>query len=241
MSGLVALAALAIVLAAGFAFPVGASPPTDTISTVAGSDPFGDFTGDGGPATAAALNDPPGVAVMPDGGYLIADAGNGRVRRVFPDGRINTVAGTGNFGFSGDGGPATAADLKAPLGVAPMADGGFLIADAGAGRVRRVSATGIITTVAGNGTPSYSGDGGPATAADIYAPYGVAAMPDGGFLIADTGDYGCGGCSPTGRSPRLPAPARPGSPATAARPPRRSWGQQPVFGGGDARRRLPDR
>src|SRR5215471_8102850 len=98
-SALVALAALATVLAAGFAFPQGAVAATGTISTIAGSDPFGGFSGDGGPATAAALNNPTGVAVMPDGGYLIADASNDRVRRVFPNGTINTVAGTGTFGF----------------------------------------------------------------------------------------------------------------------------------------------
>jgi hypothetical protein len=100
------------------------------------------------------------VAVSPDGGYLIADAGNDRVRRVFPDGTIKTVAGTGNYGFSGDGGPATAADPQAPIGVAVLPDGGFLIADAAAARVRRVSAAGIITRVAGNGTQD-----SPATAA----------------------------------------------------------------------------
>ncbi|HEY2947303.1 MAG TPA: hypothetical protein VGJ53_02705, partial [Micromonosporaceae bacterium] len=189
MSGSVAVTALAIVLSAGLAFPQAAGAAgTGTISTIAGSDPFGDFTGDGGPATAAALNDPSGVAVMPAGGYLIADAGNDRVRRVFPDGTINTVAGTGTYGFSGDGGPATAAALQAPIGVTVMPDGGFLIADAAAARVRRVSPTGIITTVAGTGTRGISGDGGPATAAQIYDPQGVAAMPDGGFLIAD-GDY----------------------------------------------------
>jgi hypothetical protein len=110
-SGGVALAALAIVLSAAFAFPQEASAATGTISTIAGSNPFGDFSGDGGPASAAALNNPSGVAVMPDGGYLIADTSNDRVRRVFPDGTINTVAGTGRIGFSGDGGPATAADM----------------------------------------------------------------------------------------------------------------------------------
>jgi hypothetical protein len=72
--------------------------------------------------------------------------------------------------------------------VAALPDGGFLIADAAAARVRRVSAGGIITTVAGNGTPGFSGDGGPATAAQIYDPNGLAVLPDGGFLIAD-GDY----------------------------------------------------
>jgi hypothetical protein len=189
MSGGVGLAAVAIVLSAGLAFPQEASAAgTGTISTIAGSDSFGDFTGDGGPAPAAALNEPLGVAVMPDGGYLIADAGNDRVRRVFADGTIKTVAGTGWFGDSGDGGPATAASFKDPIGVAVLPDGSFLIADAGAGRVRRVSPTGIITTVAGNGTRGFSGDGGPATAAEIFDPNGLAVMPDGGFLIAD-GDY----------------------------------------------------
>jgi fibronectin type III domain protein/NHL repeat-containing protein len=189
MRGGVALAAAAVALSAGVAFPQEAGAAgTGTISTIAGSDSFGDFSGDGGPAPAAALNEPLGVAVMPDGGYLIADAGNDRVRRVFPDGTIRTVAGTGNYGDSGDGGPATAANLKDPLGVAALPDGGFLIADGGAGRVRRVSATGTITTVAGNGTRGLSGDGGPATAAEIFDPNGVAVLPDGGFLIAD-GDY----------------------------------------------------
>ena len=79
---------------------------------------------------------------MPDGGYLIADAGNDRVRRVSPDGTITTVAGTGTFGFSGDGGPATAANLSPARG-GGVPDGGYLIADAGAARIRRVSPTGI--------------------------------------------------------------------------------------------------
>src|SRR5690349_13687078 len=84
----VAVAALAILVSVAVASPPKAGAATGTISTIAGSDPFGDFSGDGGPATAAALNNPAGVAVMPDGGYLIADAGNDRVRRVFPDGTI---------------------------------------------------------------------------------------------------------------------------------------------------------
>jgi hypothetical protein len=220
-SGGVALAALAIALSAAFAFPQEASAATGSISTVAGSDPFGDFSGDGGPATAAALNNPTGVAATADGGYLIADASNARVRRVFPDGTITTVAGTGNFAFSGDGGPATAAGLGAPLGVAPTADGGFLIADARDARVRRVSATGTITTVAGNGTPSYSGDGGSATAAGLFAPSGVAAMPDGGFMVADTGNSRVRRVSPAGTITTVAGTGTPGfsgdgGPATAA-------------------------
>jgi hypothetical protein len=216
----VAVAAVAILVSLAVASPPKAGAATGTISTIAGSDPFGDFSGDGGPATVAALNNPAGVAVMPDGGYLIADAGNDRVRRVFPDGTIRTVAGTGMYGFSGDGGPATAANLQAPLGVAALPDGGFLIADAAAARVRRVSPSGIITTVAGTGTRGISGDGGPATAAEIYDPQGVATMPDGGFLIAD-GDYVVRRVSPTGTISTVAGTGTPGfsgdgGPATAA-------------------------
>src|SRR5262245_49696464 len=164
--GLLAAAVVAVA-AVAVAIPQTAGAATGTISTIAGSDPFGDFSGDGGPATAAALNEPAGVAVMPDGGYLIADAGNDRVRRVFPDGTIRTVAGTGNYGFSGDGGPATAADLQAPIGVAVLPDGGFLIADAAAARIRRVSPNGIMSFVAGKRRRGFSGDGGPPTATAI--------------------------------------------------------------------------
>jgi hypothetical protein len=222
MSGGVTVAALAILVSSGVAVPQDAGAAgTGTISTIAGSDSFGDFTGDGGPATAAALNEPLGVAVMPDGGYLVADAGNDRVRRVFPDGTISTVAGTGHFGFSGDGGPATAADLKDPIGLTVMPDGGYLIADAGTASLRRVSPTGTITTVAGTGTPGYSGDGGAASAAQLFAPSGVAALPDGGYLIADTGNSRVRRVSPDGTISTVAGTGTPGfsgdgGPATAA-------------------------
>jgi len=204
-----ALVALAILVLVAVAVPQRAAAAPGTISTIAGSDPFGDFSGDGGPAIEAALNNPAGVAVLPDGGYLIADAANGRVRRVFPDGTIKTVAGTGNYEFSGDGGPATAASLQVPLGVAVLPDGGFLIADAAADRVRRVSVAGIITTVAGNGTRGFSGDGGPATAAEIDDPNGLAVLPDGGFLIAD-GDYVVRRVSPNGTITTVAGTGSPG-------------------------------
>jgi hypothetical protein len=150
------------------------------ITTVAGGD-----TGDGGPATRAQLIDPFGVAPLADGGFLIADASNNRVRRVAADGTITTVAGTGTAGFSGDDGPATAAQLNFPGGVAPLAGGGFLIADTSNNRVRHVAADGTITTVAGGGT----GDGGPATRAQLLGPFGVAPLAGGGFLIADTDNH----------------------------------------------------
>jgi hypothetical protein len=216
----VAVAALAILVSVAVAIPQKAGAATGTISTIAGSDPFGDFSGDGGPATAAALNEPAGAAAMPDGGYLIADAGNDRVRRVFADGTINTVAGSGNVGDSGDGGPATAADFRDPLGVAALPDGGFLVADGLAGRVRRVSPDGTITTVAGNGTRGLSGDGGAATAAELFDPRGLAVMPDGGFLIAD-GDYVVRRVFPDGTITTVAGTGTPGfsgdgGPATAA-------------------------
>ena len=158
--------------------------PDGMITTVAGSGREG-YGGDGGPAVAARLEYPRGVAALPDGGFLIADEYNRRVRRVGPEGTITTVAGNGTAGFSGDGGPATRARLGLPVAVAASADGGFLIADALNGRIRRVGPDGVITTVAGTGVPGFEGDGGPATAAQIGFPVAVSATPGGGFLLAD--------------------------------------------------------
>lgn len=154
------------------------------ITVVAGNGKSG-FSGDGGRATAARLNYVLGLAAMPDGGFLIADALADRVRRVWPDGHISTVAGGGSSPSWGDGGPATAAEVV-PEGVAAMPDGGFLIAEPANCRVRRVWADGHISTVAGGAGCGFSGDGGPATAAQLDEPKGVAALTDGGFLIADT-------------------------------------------------------
>src|ERR671914_244996 len=126
------------------AFAVAAAhAATNNIFTVAGT--TAGLSGDGGPATAAQLDQPFGVAVTADGGFLIADTCNHRVRRVSPAGTITTVAGT-TAGLSGDGGPATAAQLSFPSGVAASADGGFLIADRGNDRVRRGSPAGPRTT-----------------------------------------------------------------------------------------------
>src|SRR5438067_1400063 len=115
--------------------------PTGTITTAAGTLTSSGSTGDGGPATAAKLNFPDGVAATADGGYLIADTSNHAIRRVSPGGTITTVAGTlTRSGSSGDGGPATAAKLNDPDGVAATADGGFLIADTSNHAVRFVDA-----------------------------------------------------------------------------------------------------
>jgi NHL repeat len=100
-------------------------------------------------------------------------------------GVISRVAGTGIVGNTGDDGPATEAQLHEPAGVAVTADGGFLIADTGNNEVRKVSAAGVISRVAGTGTPGNTGDDGPATEAQLHEPAGVAVTADGGFLIAD--------------------------------------------------------
>jgi NHL repeat len=155
------------------------------ITRVAGTVGTAGSAGDDGSATDAQLNDPFGVAVTADGGFLIGDALNDLVRRVSADGVITRVAGTGTAGSAGDGGPATDAQLNGPIGVAVTADGGFLIADSGNNVVRRVSADGVITRVAGTGTAGGAGDGGPATDAQLNGPIGVAVTADGGFLIAD--------------------------------------------------------
>lgn len=159
--------------------------PDGTITTVAGTGEPG-YSGDGGLATAARLEAPRGVAALPDGGFLVPDTGNYRVRRVWPDGTITTVAGSGVRGYGGDGGPALAAQLALPFSAVPLADGGVLIADTANHRVRRVLPGGSIVTVAGAGVPGSGGDGGPATQALLDAPHAVAALPDGGFLVADT-------------------------------------------------------
>ncbi|MGC9967116.1 MAG: PKD domain-containing protein, partial [Syntrophobacteraceae bacterium] len=156
-----------------------------SITTKAGNGGIFGYSGDGGPAVQTALNYPNGIAVAPDGGIYIADSGNNRIRRVGPDGIITTVAGNGSYGYSGDGGPATQAQIYVPVGVAVAPDGSIYIADSGNNRIRRVGSEGIITTVAGNGTRGYGGDGGPATQAQITS-CGVAVAPDGSIYIADS-------------------------------------------------------
>ncbi len=155
------------------------------MTTVAGNG-VADSTGDGASATSASLNSPSAVALDAAGNLYIADTGNQRVRKVSTDGTIRTVAGSGLAGFSGDGSPATLASLNGPRGVAVDAAGNLYIADTGNHRIRRVTSDGVIRTVAGNGTALFLGDGGPATAATLNAPWDIALDASGNLYIADT-------------------------------------------------------
>jgi sugar lactone lactonase YvrE len=162
-----------------------------TITTVAGNGNTG-YSGDGGPATSAQLNSPEGTSVDPWGNIFIADTANERVRRVDAvTGVITTVAGDGQAGFGGDGGPAVRAQLNFPIGAVADTKGNLFIADSGNNRIREVSTTGEIRTVAGSGAPttcSFGGDGGPATSALLCFPVRVVVDGWGNLFIADQGN-----------------------------------------------------
>ncbi len=158
------------------------------ISTVAGMGAQG-FGGDGGLATSAQFYLPTAVAVDKAGNLFIADSANSRIRKVTTAGIISTVAGDGNNGFSGDGSAATSAKLSNPVGVAVDASGNLFIADSVNQRIRKVTTAGVISTVAGNGTQGYSGDGSAATAAQLNSPWGVAVDGAGNLFISDTSNH----------------------------------------------------
>jgi len=153
------------------------------ISTVAGTGDQG-FGGDGGPATSALLDSPYGVAVDASGNLYIADTHNNRIREV-SNGTITTIAGTGVAGFSGDGAAATAAMLNMPSAIALDSNANVYFTDANNNRVREIVGT-TINTVAGNGTQTFSGDGGLATAAGLDSPFGVAVDSAFNIYISDT-------------------------------------------------------
>ena len=157
------------------------------ITTVAGNG-TNSYSGDGGAATNAGLSNPYGVAVDGYGNLFIADTYNFRIREVGTNGIITTVAGNGTNGYAGDGGAATNANLDYPRDVAVDAFGDLFIADSGNNRIREVDTNGIITTVAGNGMPGCSGDGGPATNAVLNNPTAVAVDGAGHVFIADSGN-----------------------------------------------------
>lgn len=191
-------------------------------TAIAGTYATPGFSGDGGPAVAAQLHSPTGVALDSAGNIYIADWMNYRVRKI-SNGAITTVAGTGVSGFGGDGGPATSAELSSPWGVAvdsagnlfitdgsnirevsngvittvasvPLAilegiavdsAGNLYVADTYSSKILKVEG-GVVSTIAGNGTSGYGGDGGPATAAELDQPFGVAVGPGGVVYVADS-------------------------------------------------------
>ena len=156
--------------------------------TAAGSGATAYGTGEGRTSLSVGLNTPWGLAVDSQDRIYVADAGNNAVRRIDPDGTVTTVAGTGTAGFSGDGGQATAARLSAPVRLAFDTAGNLYIADSGNNRIRKVTPSGVISTVAGNGTAGNTGDGGQATAARLRTPYDMAVAPNGTMYIADRGN-----------------------------------------------------
>ena len=159
-----------------------------TITTVAGPGRPGHI-GDGGPAVMARLVKPGGVALDNGGNLYIADTYQNRIRRVDPSGTIATIAGTGRFGYGGDGGPAVMAQLGSPADVAVDDEGNAYIADTLNSRIRRVDPSGTITTIAGTGEAGFTTDSGPAIAAQLDRPLGVAVGGDGNLYIADTENH----------------------------------------------------
>jgi hypothetical protein len=170
--------------------------PQGIITTIAGTGTAG-FSGDNSPATQAQLNRPTALALDSTGALLFCDTGNQRIRRI-SSGQILTIAGTGTQGFSGDNGPATAAELDTPAGVAADAAGRVYVADSHNHRIRLISASNIITTIAGTGIEGYSGDNGPATQAQLALPQGLVLTSSGTLLIADANNQRLRAISPSG-------------------------------------------
>src|SRR5215208_1803571 len=169
--------------------PEEASKPKPELTTVAGG---GERLGAGGPATSAAFCGPTDVALDAAGNIYISDTGaycsgpgGVTVRKVDSHGVITTVAGTGEEGYSGDGGPATKARLNFPFAVAVDREGNLYISDENNYRIRKVDKEGIITTFAGTGEGGYSGDGGPATSAKLIDPGGLSFDGKGNLYVAD--------------------------------------------------------
>ncbi|MHB8718512.1 MAG: NHL repeat-containing protein [Candidatus Dormibacteria bacterium] len=163
---------------------------TGTSTVMAGDGSEGDGP-DGIPATKAQFNEPCSLALDHSGNLYIADTGNNRVRRVGTDGTLTTLAGTGAFSHSGDGGPATQAAIAAPTGLCLDAFGHLDVVEHGQSTVRSIDlSTGVITTIAGEaGNPGFSGDGGPATAAQLDYPQDISCASDGTLYVADSGSF----------------------------------------------------
>ena len=154
------------------------------VTTIAGTSAYG-FSGDGGPATSASLSKPTGLVFDGSGNLFFADQFNHRIRKISPSGIITTVAGTGSAAYGGDGGPATAASLSFPNFLSLDNSGNVLITDNGNHRIRKLTPAGIITTIVGNGSATFGGDGGQATAASIWYPGEALMDPAGNIYVSD--------------------------------------------------------
>ena len=163
--------------------------PSGSFVNIAGRSRDEGFSGDGGPATAAQFSRISGVAVDAGRNIYVADVLNQRVRKITPAGIVTTVAGTGTEGHSGDGGHATAAKLAGPLKVAVDRWGNLYITEYDSGYIRKVTPAGIISTIVGNGTTTYAGDGTAATACGLNGPEGIAVDYGGNLYIADWGNF----------------------------------------------------
>ncbi len=186
---------LCLLVAACLGPPAGlAQPGPYRIETVAGSSNIGD----GGPATSAQITNIQGIALDSAGNLYLTDTDNARVRKVAANGTITTLAGTGVAGFSGDGGPATSAQLNLPYGLAVDSTGAVYVADLGNNRVRKITPGGTISTVAGNGAMLSAGDGGAATAASLMSPRNLAIDASGNLYISEFDGHRVREVAPTG-------------------------------------------
>jgi sugar lactone lactonase YvrE len=164
--------------------------PDGNITMVVGARPSG-FSGDGGPASNAQIRTPAGIAVDESGALYFSDSSNSRIRKIAPDGIITTVAGNGDSGNNGDGGPATAAAIGFPAGLTIDRSGNLYFTVGGYNRIRKVSTDGKISTIAGTGpygNGSFSGDRGPALSATFAGPAGIAVDVAGNVYVADSGN-----------------------------------------------------
>lgn len=184
---LVALGLIASLVACGGSGSKAGASGGSVITTFAGSTNSG-FGGDGGQANQAQLNQPTSAAFDGSGNMFLADTGNNRIRKITSAGVISTVVGNGVPGFSGDGGAATSASLQGPRGVAVDGSGNLYISDSINSRIRKVTPSGVISTIAGTGVPGFSGDGGPAAKAQISNPQGIAVDGSGNIYFADQGN-----------------------------------------------------
>ena len=177
-----------------------------TISTVAGNGVQG-FSGNGGPATAAAMFFPNAIAFDTAGNMYIAEPPNESIRKVSPSGIITVVAGGNGLGFSGDGGLAINAQMDDPQGVTVDGNGTIFIADEDNARIRMVTPAGIITTICGDGHLNFSGDGGPSISAEIDLPEGIVAGPTGAVYFVDSGNNRIRVLTPVGTAQTITFPA----------------------------------